>query len=263
MQRFHPFIYFGLTLLFTWIVGFILVLCQQRTLLFIILLILGMLIPFFVALGMILYSGDLSIFLTLPSRLFISRDSFVSTLIFFICAGLAYVTSIFLSTLFGQSLQQFQISKHFQHINIVLFINILVPFLASFIEEFGWRLYGIDSLRSFYNLRDTSLWFSFFWGIWHLPLFFIPGFYQNQLWHLGVIHVVNFFIGIVPVSFLMNWMYYKHGANIMVAALCHFSLNFFAQYFQAGAIAKIIVNVIFSVAAIALYYYDRLFFIIP
>ena len=87
---------------------------------------------------------------------------------------------------------------------------------------------------------------------------FIPRFYQNQLWHLGPVHIANFFVGIIPVAFLINWMYFKYSSNIMVAALCHFSFNFFAQYFQVGQIAKIIVNVIFSVAAAVLYYQDKL-----
>lgn len=262
----HPFIYFALTIFLTWIIGFFLTLIDRKNFLsslsFVFFLLFSLLIPLFIAIGMIFYFEESSAFTALSSRLLLSTHTATPVLLFFIYIGLTYALSILLSTLFGQSFQQFHLSKHFQRINLTLFVNILIPLFASCIEECGWRLYGVDALRCYYNIRDTSLWFSFFWGIWHLPLFFIPGFYQYQLKYLGFVHVFNFFIGIIPASFLINWMYFNYDSNIMVAAICHFSFNLFAQYFQAGPITKIIVNIILLITTIIVYYYNYPFFVI-
>ncbi len=63
------------------------------------------------------------------------------------------------------------------------FISLLIMFLAPTVEEFGWRGYGVDSLRSKFNLFKTTMLFALLWSSWHLPLFFVNGYYQNELWN--------------------------------------------------------------------------------
>ena len=72
------------------------------------------------------------------------------------------------SLLFGYSIEQFHLAESFSFSSGVFpvwFMLIIAPLL----EELAWHSYGTDSLRSRYNLFNTSVLFAFFWGIWHFP----------------------------------------------------------------------------------------------
>jgi membrane protease YdiL (CAAX protease family) len=69
------------------------------------------------------------------------------------------------------------------------YFSLIVPLvLAPAMEKIGWRGYGIDSLRAHFNLLSTSMMFALLWGLWHLPLFFIKGYYQYELWQSSFIY---------------------------------------------------------------------------
>ena len=59
--------------------------------------------------------------------------------------------------------------------------SLLVLILAAIFEEVGWRGYGMDSLRKNKNYFTATLIFAGLWALWHLPLFFIQGTYQNEI----------------------------------------------------------------------------------
>ncbi len=62
--------------------------------------------------------------------------------------------------------------------------------MAPLIEELAWHSYGTDCLRARFNLFNASTIFAFFWGIWHIPLGTINGYYQSELVEAGWIHSV-------------------------------------------------------------------------
>ncbi len=96
-----------------------------------------------------------------------------------------------------------------------LFLILLIPCL----EEIGWRGYGVDSIRQNVNLFKTSLIFAFLWSLWHLPLFFI------KYWNTNIIYIVNFFITLLPLSIIINWIYYKNNQSIIAAIILHFYVD--------------------------------------
>ncbi|MCB1679094.1 MAG: CPBP family intramembrane metalloprotease [Halioglobus sp.] len=53
--------------------------------------------------------------------------------------------------------------------------------LAPVVEELGWHSYGTDCLRSRMSLFMTSLLFSVFLAIWHIPLAGMRDYYQSNL----------------------------------------------------------------------------------
>ena len=54
-------------------------------------------------------------------------------------------------------------------------------FVVSVVEELAWHSYGTDALRQKFSLFAASMIFAIYWALWHLPLGFVKGYYQNQV----------------------------------------------------------------------------------
>ena len=168
-----------------------------------------------------------------------------------------------LSLLFGQSANQFFLSSEYKIMDGQVLISILILFLAPTFEELGWRGYGVDSIRSRFNLFRTTLIFAAVWALWHLPLFFIRGYYQNELWNTSIVYVINFFVSILPATILMNWLYYKNDRCISAAILFHFLLNLFSVLFQTEQFIKCIITLVLLVISIVIILREKVFFFTP
>jgi membrane protease YdiL (CAAX protease family) len=95
-------------------------------------------------------------------------------------------------------------------------------------EEFGWRGYALNPLiRRFGPVAGTAA-LGLLWGVWHLPLFFMP-----QTWHgqMGF-RFAGFFTFILfslALSWLMTWVHSNTHGSILAALLMHFCSNFTAS----------------------------------
>lgn len=108
--------------------------------------------------------------------------------------------------------------------------SILVAIISFFVilvsagplqEEYGWRGTFHDTLQK----RIKPLWASiitgFIWGIWHLPLFFIPeqGFYYDRpIWGL--------ILSTILISILFTWIYNNTNRNMLLMLIFHAMWNF-------------------------------------
>jgi membrane protease YdiL (CAAX protease family) len=140
-------------------------------------------------------------------------------------------------------------------------LSVLILFLAPTFEELGWRGYGVDSLRSKFDLFRTTMLFAILWALWHLPLFFIKGYYQHELWNTGIVYVINFFVSILPATILMNWMYYRNDRSIAAAILFHFMFNLFSVLFQTEQFTKCIITIVLLIVSIVILIKDKQFFL--
>ncbi|NBF41640.1 MAG: CPBP family intramembrane metalloprotease, partial [Spirochaetes bacterium] len=101
------------------------------------------------------------------------------------------VVAVLFSLFGGGSLEQLQLSEAFLAAPIGFLAFTLV--FGPIPEELGWRGYGLDALRSRMNLLEASLVLAVFWALWHLPLVFVRGSFQNGLLeHLPTL--ITFFI---------------------------------------------------------------------
>ncbi len=92
-------------------------------------------------------------------------------------------------------------------------------------EEFGWRGYALDPLiRRFGRIPGSTL-LGLVWGIWHLPLFFMP-----QTWHGQVgfrfAGFFTFMLMTVGLTWVMTWVHLNTRGSILAAILMHFCSNF-------------------------------------
>jgi membrane protease YdiL (CAAX protease family) len=164
-----------------------------------------------------------------------------------------------ISLLFGYSPSQFVITGHFTFTSGVFpvwFMLIMAPIL----EELGWHSYGTDCLRRRMNLFKTSLLFGVFWGMWHVPLSTIRGYYQSNLIETGWIYGVNFLVSIVPYVLLMNWLYYKTRWNVLVAIVFHITAGYFNEIFATHPDSKIIQTVLLLALAAVIVTKEKKFF---
>lgn len=158
--------------------------------------------------------------------------------------------AVWLSAYFGQSYNQLRVVP-----NMLSVIPLIL--LAPVLEELGWRGYGMDSLRADFGMLNATLLFGIAWAIWHAPLFFIDHTYQHDLWVIGPVYVVNFFVSVIPTAVIANWLYYKHDRLIPTAILFHFMLDAVPESFNVARFTKLIVTAIFLVVASMIVVIDR------
>lgn len=212
----------------------------------------GGIAPSIIALCMIYGSGSTALKRDLPGRLLRLNGAglrYLPVVILLFPASLLAAAAI--SLLYGGSPDQFRLVSEF---------SLMIPILAPTFEELAWRSYGVDSLRSRYNLLKTSLVFTLLWALWHVPLFFGNGYYQHELWQLGIPYVLNFFVSLVPFSIILNWLYYKTNRSILVGILYHIAAVLSPMAFGVEESTKFIQTALLIAVAAFIYVKDRAFF---
>ncbi len=158
-------------------------------------------------------------------------------------------SSILLSTLFGQTLEQFSLTKDFSFSGIGVcsaFVSIL---LASVLEEVGWRGYGEDSIAQYCSWFTESIIFGFVWALWHFPLFFIPGTYHFEIRQMNVLYMINFFVSVLPFGFITTWVYVKNGRSMLSSIIFHLFVNFMQEKIAMTQTTKCVETLMVFVAA--------------
>lgn len=231
---------------------------KEMQLLQLIMLLIGMLIPYIVALILIFKNKNLKN--DFYERLSLAFVNWKYLSLFFLLIPLILFLATSISILLGYSTNQFYLSNQFNLMQGHLVLSIFILFLVPVSEELGWRGYGVDSIRSKFNLFKTSLIFGFLWAIWHLPLFFIKDYYHNQLINLNFVYVINFFVGIFPVAILMNWLFYKSNRSIIAAIILHFTFNLFYVIFQTEQFTKCIMTILLLIFVMIVVIKDKTLF---
>ncbi|MGE0009926.1 MAG: CPBP family glutamic-type intramembrane protease [Candidatus Babeliales bacterium] len=225
---------------------------------------LGMLImlctPCGVAIYMIYRSKNAHVRQDFWRRLHMPKITGMSLLILVALMPVTLFLATSISLLFGYSANQFNLSPEFAGGPGQIAISLLFVLVVALLEELGWRGYGVNSLRSRYNLFTSSMLFAAFWGLWHVPLFFIKDYYQYNLWQASSIYTLNFFASLVPATILMNWLYYKNNRNIIICVLFHAMLNLSAMLFQTEQFTKCIMTFLLMLVSVALVNRDKKLF---
>lgn len=157
--------------------------------------------------------------------------------------------SILLSTLFGQSLNQFAFTEDFSF-SIGGTSALLTILLAAIIEEIGWRGYGEDSVAAYFSWFTESIIFGFVWALWHLPLFWIEGTYHYGLQELGIGYVLNFLISVSPMGFLTTWVYVSNNRSMLACIIFHLFVNTMQEKIAMTPQTKCVETIVVTLAAV-------------
>jgi uncharacterized protein len=225
------------------------------------LLLLSLSVPCITALAMIYTTSDGILVADFWKRVLLFKINAPYLLFILLLMPCVICVATWISLFFGFSAEQFSITKGMSAMKGWAILGIAIPLLlAPLIEELGWRGYGVDSLRAYFNLFKASVLFGFLWALWHLPTFFVKGYYQNELWHLGIVYVINFFVSVFVVAILMNWVYYKTDRSIPAIVLFHAVLNFSSMILRTEQFTKCIATTLLCAIAIAVVVCDREYF---
>ena len=96
--------------------------------------------------------------------------------------------------------------------------------ISGFSEELGWRGYALDRLQQRWGALAASLILGLVHGLWHIPLFFIPGITQGEmgLFSLGAL---VFLVGSLAGAVVFTWVYNGTQRSILAVILLHFMIN--------------------------------------
>ena len=262
--RYSPAKFFLLTFVISWTFWFLSAYFSFREnseAIFVILMLPGLIVPSAVAIWMIYRPGNSEMKRDFLKKLLNLRLIRLRTLpALLLIMPMAVVISIFISILFGQSSEQLQFAESFSF--TAGFVPVLlVLFLAATFEELGWRSYAVDSLHSRYSYFTATLIFGALWSLWHLPLMFIKDYYHYELLQTNILFAVNFFVGTIPMAFILSWICRKNNGSIIAVILFHFVINLSQEALQMTQIAKCIeTGVLFILAAVLVIADRKLFF---
>lgn len=111
-------------------------------------------------------------------------------------------------------------NKEFPNFNLFqLFIYNLIFF--GFGEELGWRGFALPRFQKKLNAFTSSLLLTFFWAIWHWPLFlYRPGYVT-----MDIAGIIGWTLSLFTGSILLTWFYNSTNANLLICAIFHSTVD--------------------------------------
>jgi len=131
-----------------------------------------------------------------------------------------------LSILFGNPAPEFAALA--QPIGLLVAWVYLFFLGGSLQEEFGWRGYAFENLRNKYDALTAAIIAGLMWGLWHLPLFFVPRseqYYNRPMWGL--------LLTLILVGIILAWFYANTKGSVFAAMVGHTMFNWSNWVFPA------------------------------
>lgn len=107
-------------------------------------------------------------------------------------------------------------------------------------EELGWRGFAQIELQKKYSPLKASIIIGFWWGMWHLPIWFTTGFVGMDL----IKYILFFMISIISIKIVMT-AFYNLNQNLIIPIIIHQFFNFYIGIINGNLINLIMYNAIF------------------
>jgi len=95
-------------------------------------------------------------------------------------------------------------------------------------EELGWRGFALPRLQARHTAYRASLLLGLIWGVWHIPLYFVPGTGQFDTVSGGThpaFAIGAFVVWTIGLSILFTWLFNETRGSLIVVVLFHTSIN--------------------------------------
>ena len=246
--RYRPVLFFALAYLFTWIFWIPAIFLPQN--LGAALMLIGLLAPGIVSTVFVLASGSKELKTDLKNKIIgFYKVKWGNVALAVVVFALIIVSSILLSTLFGQSLNQFAFTEDFSFTGVGIAGAFFTILIASIVEEVGWKGYCEDSIGNYMNWFWESMIFGVLWSFWHFPLIFIQGTYQAGLM-VNPLYVINFFVSGIPMGFIITWVYLASDRSILACMIFHLAVNFLQEKIAMTPETKCVETIVVTIVTI-------------
>jgi membrane protease YdiL (CAAX protease family) len=169
-------------------------------------------------------------------------------LVIFLTFPLIYGLSLLLSATQGGSLPGMTLLKDLIAHPAVIPLAVFIRFMSGpWSEEFGWRGYALDRILQPLGTVPGSIVLGVGWGVWHLPLFFMPATWHGQV-GFAFTGFWTFILLSVALSLFMTWVYLNTCRSILSGMMIHFASNFTAQLFEPASAQLEVLRVILLLA---------------
>ncbi|MFW5714383.1 MAG: CPBP family intramembrane glutamic endopeptidase, partial [Brevefilum sp.] len=129
---------------------------------------------------------------------------------------LLMLTAIEIHTLLGGTGLVFNDPAEIYWMVPVFFMVLIFSVLG---EEIGWRGFALPWLQKRFNALRSSLILGLIWAIWHLPLFWLPGDFHQQL------PGIWFLLQTVSITISYTWVYNATRGSLWIILLLHAASN--------------------------------------
>jgi CAAX protease family protein len=95
-------------------------------------------------------------------------------------------------------------------------------------EELGWRGFALPRLQLRHRAFEASLLLGLIWGLWHIPMYFVPGTGQFETISNGTspaFAIGAFVVWTMGLSVLFTWLFNETRGSLVVVILFHASVN--------------------------------------
>ena len=110
----------------------------------------------------------------------------------------------------------------------VLVLTMLLGLVIVAGEEFGWRGYALQKLRTDHTDLGASIGVGIIWGFWHMP----------NLWPFQPKHdaldLLLFISDILAISILYTWLYINSRESILLVSVFHSAYDVMVMYASAS-----------------------------
>ena len=98
-------------------------------------------------------------------------------------------------------------------------VALIAVFTGATGEELGWRGFALPRLQSRFSALAAGIFVGLWWGLWHMPGWFLLG--QT----ITPMYVLSFMLVCVTESVFMTWLVNSTDGSILMASIFHYSVN--------------------------------------
>ncbi|MGE7674569.1 CPBP family intramembrane glutamic endopeptidase [Lysinibacillus sp. NPDC094403] len=107
-------------------------------------------------------------------------------------------------------------------------------------EEIGWRGFAQIELQKKHSPLKASIIIGFWWGMWHLPIWFTTGLVGIDL----IKYILFFMIALISTKIVMT-AFYNLNQNLIIPIIIHQFFNFFLGLINGKLVDLLMYNAIF------------------
>ncbi len=129
--------------------------------------------------------------------------------------------ALLIGMIFNLEIPPFPLPSDPSYLPYLIYVPYLLftAFLGGGQEEIGWRGYLQGELLKKYSPEKVSLIIGFFWGLWHIPVWFMI--WDNHYFT----PYIGFILMTMSISFVYSYIYEKSEGNLLIMMLFHGSSN--------------------------------------